>query len=63
MNTVTLVVAVILYGSTATTMSSKTSAYPDVKSCATALEHELEAHDKPDVYSVSGRCTLVRPKR
>jgi hypothetical protein len=65
MNTVTLLVGVILYGSTpgATTMSSKTSAYPDVNSCAMALQHELEADNKPGVYSASGTCTLLRPKR
>jgi hypothetical protein len=63
MNTVTLVVGVILYGPAAPTMSSKTSVYPDLKSCASVLEHELEANDKPDFYSVSGTCTLVRPKR
>jgi hypothetical protein len=65
MNTVTLVVGVILFGSTpgATAMSSKTTAYPDIKSCAAALQQELEADDKPGVYSVSGTCTLLRPKR
>jgi hypothetical protein len=65
MNTITLVVGVILYGSTpgATTMNPKTSAYHDIKSCAAALEHELEANDKPDVYSVSGTCTLLKPRR
>jgi hypothetical protein len=64
MNTVTLLVGVILYGSTpgATTMSSKTSAYPDIKSCAAAPQQELEANNKPGVYSVSGTCTLLRPK-
>jgi hypothetical protein len=40
-----------------------TSAYPDIKSCAAALQRELEANDKPGVYSVSGRCTLLKPKR
>jgi hypothetical protein len=65
MNTVTLVVGVVLYGSLpgATSMSSKTSAYHDIKSCAAALEHELEANNNPDVYSVSGTCTLVKPRR
>jgi hypothetical protein len=65
MNTVTLVVGVILYGSIpgAPTMSSKTSAYHDIKSCAAALEHELEANNNSDVYSVSGTCTLVKPRR
>jgi hypothetical protein len=65
MNTVTLLVGVILFGSTpgTTTMSSKTSAYPDIKSCVGALKLELEADDKPGVYSASGTCTLLRPKR
>jgi hypothetical protein len=65
MNTVTLVVVVILHGHPpgATTMSPKTSAYHDIKSCAAALEHELEVNDKPDAYSVSGTCTLLKPRR
>jgi hypothetical protein len=65
MNTVPLVVGIILHGSTPgpNTMTSRTSAYPDVKSCAAALQQELEADDRPGVYSVSGTCTLLRPKR
>jgi hypothetical protein len=65
MNTVTLVVGIILYGSTPgpNTMTSRTSGYPDVKSCAAALQGELEANDKPDVYSVSGTFTLLKPRR
>jgi hypothetical protein len=61
MNPVTLLIGVIVAGSVGnSTTNTTTRTYPDIKSCAAALQTALEENsNKPDVISVSGTCTVL----